>query len=63
MSIEKIFLDISSLLTLISFLTFIGIIWWAFSERRTEAFDEAANLPFADEEIEFDVNATETLHG
>ena len=28
---------------------FIGICWWAFSPKRRQRFDEAANLPFADE--------------
>lgn len=29
---------------------FIGIIVWAFSKKRKSSFDEAANLPFADED-------------
>ncbi|WP_219212234.1 cbb3-type cytochrome oxidase subunit 3 [Variovorax boronicumulans] len=32
--------------TLASFATFIGILAWAFSRRRRQGFDEAANLPF-----------------
>lgn len=32
--------------TVVSFVTFIGIVWWAWSKRRTEDFSEAANLPF-----------------
>ncbi|HPH12884.1 MAG TPA: cbb3-type cytochrome c oxidase subunit 3 [Burkholderiaceae bacterium] len=35
-----------SLVTLISFVTFIGIVWWAWSKRRSADFSEAANLPF-----------------
>jgi cytochrome c oxidase cbb3-type subunit 4 len=35
-----------SVATLVSFVTFIGIVWWAWSKRRTEDFSEAANLPF-----------------
>ena len=27
--------------------TFIGIVFWAYSSRRREAFDEAANAPLA----------------
>jgi len=30
-------------------LAFIGICWWAFSPKRRKRFEEAANLPFADE--------------
>jgi cytochrome c oxidase cbb3-type subunit 4 len=32
--------------TVVSFLTFIGIVWWAWSKRRADDFSEAANLPF-----------------
>jgi cytochrome c oxidase cbb3-type subunit 4 len=32
--------------TLISFGAFIGIVWWAWSKRRSDDFSEAANLPF-----------------
>lgn len=35
-----------SVVTLVSFATFVGIIWWACSKRRTADFQEAANLPF-----------------
>ncbi|MCP1315352.1 MULTISPECIES: cbb3-type cytochrome c oxidase subunit 3 [unclassified Halomonas] len=37
-------------ITLILLLAFLGIVVWAYSRRRREAFDEAANLPFADDE-------------
>lgn len=32
--------------TVASFVTFIGIVWWAYSSRRNTDFAEAANLPF-----------------
>lgn len=32
--------------TVVSFLTFIGILWWTYSKRRSDAFSEAENLPF-----------------
>jgi len=35
--------------TVVLFVCFIGIIVWAYSRRRKGSFDEAANLPFADE--------------
>ncbi|WP_083024281.1 cbb3-type cytochrome oxidase subunit 3 [Vreelandella lionensis] len=38
------------LITLILIFAFIGIFFWAYSKRRKPDFDEAANLPFADEE-------------
>ena len=30
-------------------LAFIGICWWAFSPRRRKQFEDAANIPFADD--------------
>ncbi|GAA3950211.1 cbb3-type cytochrome c oxidase subunit 3 [Allohahella marinimesophila] len=36
--------------TLVLMATFIALIFWAFSRKRAKQFDEAANLPFADEE-------------
>jgi cytochrome c oxidase cbb3-type subunit 4 len=35
-----------SVATVASFVTFIGIVWWAWSKRRSNEFSEAANLPF-----------------
>ncbi len=35
-----------SVATVASFVTFIGIVWWAWSKRRSSDFSEAANLPF-----------------
>ena len=35
-----------SVATVASFITFIGIVWWAWSKRRSADFTEAANLPF-----------------
>lgn len=32
--------------TLASFVTFIGILVWAFARRNTTGFDQAARLPF-----------------
>jgi cytochrome c oxidase cbb3-type subunit 4 len=38
---------LSSVMTVVSFVTFIGIVFWAYSRKRKPAFDEAANAPFA----------------
>ncbi len=35
-----------SLATVVSFLTFIGIIAWAYGRKNTTDFEKAANLPF-----------------
>jgi len=42
--------DLRSMLTVLAFVTFIGIVVWAYSGRRRAAFDEAANLPFSEDE-------------
>ncbi|HJV85097.1 MAG TPA: cbb3-type cytochrome c oxidase subunit 3 [Noviherbaspirillum sp.] len=49
MDIDSLFLNARSLFTVLSFLTFIGIVLWAYSARRAADFEAAANLPFADE--------------
>ncbi len=38
---------LGSAITVLSFLTFLGIVAWAYSSRRRGAFEEAANAPFA----------------
>ena len=40
---------VRGLLTLILMLAFVGVVIWAWSSKRKQAFDEAANLPFADD--------------
>lgn len=35
-----------SFVTVISFMTFIGILVWAYSRKNAADFDTAANLPF-----------------
>jgi len=35
-----------SLVTVVSFLTFIGIVVWAYARKNSPEFDKAANLPF-----------------
>lgn len=41
--------DIRSAITLVSFLMFLGILVWTWSRQRKTAFEEAAGLPFAEE--------------
>lgn len=40
-----------SIITVVSFLTFIGIVLWAYSGARKARFEEAARLPFDEEEF------------
>lgn len=38
--------------TLLVLFCFLGVVFWAYSKRRKRDFDEAKNLPFADDEDE-----------
>ena len=42
--------DLRSLFTVVMFALFIAIVWWAYSGKRKQAFEEAALLPFTDDE-------------
>jgi cytochrome c oxidase cbb3-type subunit 4 len=41
-----------SIVTVMAFVTFIGIIVWAWSGARRERFDAAARLPLEDDELD-----------
>ena len=40
---------ISSIVTVVFFLLFIGIVWWAYHRGNRKRFDEAARLPFEED--------------
>ncbi len=40
---------IGSIFTVIVFVAFVGVVWWAFSSRNKAKFDEAANVIFEDD--------------
>lgn len=42
--------NLRGLSTVLVMIAFAGICWWAYAPRRKKRFDEAANLPFADDE-------------
>jgi len=44
--------DIRAGITLVSFLLFLGIMGWTWARRRRDAFEEAARLPFIDNDGE-----------
>lgn len=44
------FVTLSSIMTVVAFATFVGIVLWAWSGRARGAFEEAARLPFAGDE-------------
>jgi cytochrome c oxidase cbb3-type subunit 4 len=46
--------DLRGFSTAFLMVAFIGLCIWAYSKKRKKSFDEAANLPFADEEINQD---------
>ena len=56
MTLVDIFDHASSIMTLLSFITFVGILAWTFVLRRERDFADAAALPFADDAD------TETTH-
>ncbi|MEZ5643582.1 MAG: cbb3-type cytochrome c oxidase subunit 3 [Burkholderiaceae bacterium] len=41
--------DLRSIVTVVSLLTFVGIVVWAWSKRNQADFEEAAQLPFKDD--------------
>ena len=53
--------DIRAWHTVILLISFVGIVIWAYSKRRKADFDEAANLPFADEERHLESMKKENL--
>ncbi|RMG27875.1 MAG: CcoQ/FixQ family Cbb3-type cytochrome c oxidase assembly chaperone [Gammaproteobacteria bacterium] len=42
--------DIRALFTVLVFVAFIGVWIWAWSDKRKQAFEEAANLPFVEDD-------------
>ncbi len=40
------------IITVLSFVAFLGIVAWAYSSTQKDRFNEAANLPFADDEMQ-----------
>ncbi len=43
--------DLRGISTVFLMVSFIGMCFWAYSSKRKETFDDAANLPFADDEL------------
>ena len=57
MAIEHVFDVASSVMTVASFATFIGILLWTFVLKGGADFDTAAALPFADADADGDAGA------
>jgi cytochrome c oxidase cbb3-type subunit 4 len=41
--------DLRSIFTVLALIAFIGIVWWAYSDRRKQTYDEAAMMPLDDD--------------
>ena len=54
MALTQIFDQASSLMTVVSFTTFLGILGWTYVLHKNKDFEAAAALPFADERTEED---------
>lgn len=50
--------DLRAAFTVLTLVTFVAIVWWAYSGKRKQAFDEAAQLPFTDDEPAVGVDST-----
>ena len=44
--------DLRSAFTVLALFVFLGIVWWAYSDRRKVAYEEAAMLPLDDDSEE-----------
>ena len=44
--------DLRVMVTVLSFVAFIGIVVWSLAARRRQGFDEAAQLPFLESPLE-----------
>ncbi|MDX1736372.1 MAG: cbb3-type cytochrome c oxidase subunit 3 [Halioglobus sp.] len=43
--------DLRGLSTAFLLVAFIGLCFWAYSKKRRKSFDQAAQIPFADDEL------------
>lgn len=41
---------VGSVVTVLFFVLFLAIVWWAYSRKNTQAFEEASRLPFAEDD-------------
>ena len=54
---------IQSVWTLVVLVLFVGIVIWAWSSKRKQEFDEAANIPFDREDGPAENTSKENSHG
>ena len=44
--------DLRAVVTVLAFVAFVGIVFWAYSRKRARDFEEAASLPFSGKDFE-----------
>ena len=49
--------------TLVVLVLFVGIVIWAWSGKRKQDFDEAANMPFDEDDMPAEKTSKENPHG
>ena len=54
---------IQSVWTVVVLVLFVGIVIWAWSGKRKQDFDEAANIPFNEDEVPTEKTSKENPHG
>ena len=54
---------IQSVWTLVVLVLFVGIVIWAWSGKRKQDFDEAANMPFDEDDVPAEKTSKENSHG
>jgi len=54
--------DMRGITTLLVMISFLSICFWAYSSKSKKSFDEAANLPFADDDINNDSQQEKSNH-
>ena len=53
--------DLRSIFTVLAMSLFIGIVWWAFSDRRKQTYEAAAMLPLDDDDSELVPQGTQNI--
>ena len=54
---------VQSVWTLVVLVLFVGIVIWAWSGKRKQDFDEAANIPFSEDDKPIEQTSKENSHG
>lgn len=55
--------DLRGISTAMMLFAFIGVCFWAYSKKRKTAFEEAANLPFAEDALDEQTQQKEINNG